>query len=251
MNADKWFVRVSGADDASERLLCFPHAGGGAATFNPWRASFPDDIEVIAVRLPGRETRLAEQPVQRLSTLVETMLPLVEASLGNKPLSLFGHCSGALVALRVAQAMDELASPARKLFVSGQGAPHLASNEVPVSGLPSDQFRAYIRQLGGMDEEILANDEFMEMIEPAIRADFALGETAGPPGLPLSCQIIAFGTSHDPLVPVEALRAWAQLTTAAFECTIFQGDGHFFGSEAWQSIANSIVRRRLSESRGA
>ena len=40
------------------RLFCFPHAGSGAAQFRPWADLMPPDVELCAVRLPGRETRL-------------------------------------------------------------------------------------------------------------------------------------------------------------------------------------------------
>jgi surfactin synthase thioesterase subunit len=48
------------APTARHRLFCVPHSGGGAATYKHWARRLAPDVEVVAVRLPGRETRFRE-----------------------------------------------------------------------------------------------------------------------------------------------------------------------------------------------
>ena len=120
--AARWFVRISGGPDSEIRLLCFPHAGAGAATFNAWRAFLPPEIEVVAARLPGRESRIKEPAFTEFSTLVATLVPLVGTAFDDeKPLLLFGHCVGALIGYGLAVALEAHGRSVGALCVSGNG----------------------------------------------------------------------------------------------------------------------------------
>lgn len=55
---------ISGSPEV--RLVCFPHAGGTASSYAPWRGRLDDRIELVSVRYPGREDRLAEPMSQCL-----------------------------------------------------------------------------------------------------------------------------------------------------------------------------------------
>ncbi|WP_040695608.1 thioesterase domain-containing protein [Nocardia vinacea] len=41
--------------EAPVPLVCIPHAGAGASSFNRWLGLFPPDIAAVRVQLPGRE----------------------------------------------------------------------------------------------------------------------------------------------------------------------------------------------------
>ena len=64
MSADRdpWFHR-EGRGVPRARLLCLPPAGAGAQFFRGWSDALPDGVEVLALRLPGRESRLREAPI--------------------------------------------------------------------------------------------------------------------------------------------------------------------------------------------
>src|SRR5262249_17872079 len=65
-----WVVRFQPRPQASLRLFCFPYAGGGASLYRAWPENLPEHIELCAIQLPGRESRLSETPITRLSLLV-------------------------------------------------------------------------------------------------------------------------------------------------------------------------------------
>jgi len=56
------------------RLFCLPYAGGGASTYRPWAASLPPDVQLCAVQLPGRESRLGGRPSTRVTDLVPRLV---------------------------------------------------------------------------------------------------------------------------------------------------------------------------------
>src|SRR5579872_7031205 len=82
--------------DATFRLFCFHYAGGGASIFRPWIGKLSDQVELIAVQLPGRENRL-DEPLVHAMELVTGPLADALPPLLDKPFALFGHSTGALI----------------------------------------------------------------------------------------------------------------------------------------------------------
>ncbi len=224
----RWAVRWQPAAEARLRLFCLPHAGGGAAVYRHWAHRLAPDVEVVAIRLPGRETRLAEPPLRRVTDIVTALVADVEPWL-DRPHAWFGHSLGALVAFETCQALRRarLPEPAR-LFVSSRLAPHLPARERPVHGAPLHDFIGRLRELNGTPPDILADHATLVSLLPMLRADFAAAETyAYRPASPLDCPISVYGSLGDPFVTIPGLHAWQQHTSAHFGIKIFSGD-HFF-----------------------
>jgi medium-chain acyl-[acyl-carrier-protein] hydrolase len=213
---------------AAVRLFCLPHAGGGSAIFRRWPAALPANIEVCLVRLPGREARLREPPFTRLEPLVATLADILRPLL-DRPFAFFGHSMGALVAFELARHVRARCQIApRHLFVSARRAPQCASTDPFLHVLPEAEFRRAIRELGGTPEQVLADEELLSLLLPAVRADFTVAETyAYGEEPPLDCPITAFGGRDDPRVGDTQLDAWRQQTRRDFRRYMFPG-GHFF-----------------------
>ena len=47
MSFEKWFVNPKPRPNAQLRIICFPYAGGNAATYNQWPEHLYDNVEVI------------------------------------------------------------------------------------------------------------------------------------------------------------------------------------------------------------
>src|SRR5215471_10678871 len=58
---------------SSPSLLLFPVCREGASAFASWPDLMPPEVEICAVQLPGRETRLREKPFVRLPALVQAL----------------------------------------------------------------------------------------------------------------------------------------------------------------------------------
>jgi len=225
---DPWVLFPRRLPDARLRLFCFPYAGGGASIYSRWPELLPAGVELAAVQLPGREGRLAEKPYADLGALVEKLGEVLEPYM-EMPFALFGHSNGGLMAFELTRLLRRQGKrlPVH-LFFSGRPAPQVELTDPPIHALPNDEFMAALRRFGGTPEEVLEHAEIMALIEPLLRADFALGETyVYTPEPPLEVPISAYGGATDDEVPLWQVEAWREQAGGAFEFLTFPG-GHFF-----------------------
>jgi medium-chain acyl-[acyl-carrier-protein] hydrolase len=221
--AAAWFPGAEST--AGPRLFCFPHAGGGAAAFAGWQSA---RIPACPVRLPGRESRMAEAPFTHMGPLVEALAGGIEGYLAES-YAFFGHSMGAAVAFELARALGRrgLRGPAA-LFVSGARAPRCRRDWVPPPAPSDEELIEELRHLEGTPADLLEDPLAMRAMLPALRADAALyRDYVYAEGTPLACPIHAYGGEGDSRIAGEHLEAWAHETTGPFTLRWFSG-GHFF-----------------------
>ena len=239
---DRWTVVTRPNADPRVRLFCFPYAGGSAAIYRTWGEVLPPDIEVQAVQLPGREWRLKEEPYTRVLPLVEE-LAVVLKNLFETPFAFFGHSLGAILSFELARELRRRGLPAPEyVFLSGHHAPQLPRLERDIHDAPDEHFYQGLRRLEGTPEELLENEELMELLLPAMRADFAMAETYElAPEPPLDCPLSVFGGLGDPHTDRPKLEPWAEHTTGDFKLRMVPG-GHFFVNEARDLILRAVFQ---------
>lgn len=242
--SNSWLTCLRPKPQAKLRLFCFHYAGGGALSFRSWSDSLPPTVEVCAIELPGRGTRLMEPPFTQLEPLIQELTPVLLPYL-NKPFAFFGHSMGALVSFELARILRKKydLSPVH-LFVSGRRAPQVPDPDPPIHTLPEHEFLDELRRYNGTPESVLENAELMQLFLPTLRADFAVLETyVYTPEPLLDCPITAFGGLEDWKASCDDLEAWREQTNAEFSLQMFPGD-HFFIHSA-QPLLLQLLSRRL------
>lgn len=238
-----WFVNPEPRWEATWRLIGFPHGGGGPQAFREWPKHLGEVVEMLAVHLPGRGSRLADPVIDDIDDLVESIVEAMRQCF-DKPFAFIGHSVGALVAYEVARRLAELGLPTpMRLFASAHHAPQHAAHAgaEPMYLLGDDELVDVVRTLGLVPEEALADTELLSLILPPLRADFALSETYVPPtdATPLPCPITALGGTADPLLGEDDLREWSTCTRGGLTVRTFDGD-HFYTTTRLPELAASI-----------
>src|SRR5262249_12110724 len=175
-----------------------PYAGGNSLIYRDWADYLPSTVEVIALELPGRASRLKDPPFASVRALVEA-LPDVVLPLLDVPFCFFGHSMGALIAFELARRLGSgfNCSPS-KLFVSGRRSPRIPKKDPVTYNLPRAEFIEELKRLEGVPKEVLAHDELLELVIPLLRSDFRMTETYEyVEALPLRCPMTAFGGVQD------------------------------------------------------
>ncbi|OPC80287.1 thioesterase [Embleya scabrispora] len=236
--SDTWIRRFHPAADQVPRLVALPHAGGSASFWFPLSAALKERVEVLGVQYPGRQDRRAEPLVDDIDTLAERITEALDPWLDERlPLVLFGHSMGAVLGFEVAR---RLRVPPAALIVSGRRAPD-RQREERLHRLDDAGLAAELRSMSGTDASLLANDEVLQMVLPALRADYRAIETYRcTPGAPLECPITVLIGDQDPKVTLDEATAWRDHTNGTFALHTFTG-GHFYLTEHQAAVTARIT----------
>ncbi|GHI04288.1 hypothetical protein AQI88_25985 [Streptomyces cellostaticus] len=232
-----WLRRFGPPAEGVMRLVCFPHAGGGASSFHSLARALGPGVEVLAVQYPGRQDRRHEPPLSRLSELADRAAEALD-TLDETPYAVFGHSLGALVAYETARRLDRRGNTPHRLFVSARCAP--TAGPGPTDGLKDDAaLLAEVRRLGGGDA--LDDPGIQAMALPALRADYqALRSYTWQDGPGLRCPVTAMAGTHDPLCAPEQAIGWLRLAVVPGRSRVFTG-GHFYLQDRVTEVAGAVL----------
>lgn len=239
---EKWVSVSHPAPQSPVRLACLPYAGGSASLFFPVSRALHPSVEVLAVQYPGRQTRLHEPRIDNVPEFTDQIFAALR-HLDDKPLALFGHSMGAVLAYEVALRLQDAGLPAPvRLFASGRRAPSRYRDEQVHTGSDAAVV-AELRELSGTNEMLLGDPEVLAMILPAIRSDYtAIERYRHEPGRRIGCPVTVLTGDSDPRVSLEEANAWAEHTTQACETVVFRG-GHFFLLDRAAEVIDLVARR--------
>ncbi|MGE2690381.1 thioesterase II family protein [Mycolicibacterium pulveris] len=233
-----WIKRSPGrrADGAT---VVFPHAGGAAAAYRAFASALAaHGNDAYVVQYPQRADRLSHPAPTTVEQLADDLFAAGDwTRLG--PLRLFGHCMGAIIAFEFARVAEAHGVDVGQLWVSASQAPHtvVTSPRLPTADA---EVIANMVDLGGTDPRLLDDDEFIELLVRAVRADYeAFNRYACGPDRKIRADIHLLGGRDDHRVSQDMLRRWEIHTDQAVTLTLFDG-GHFYLDEHIDTVAELV-----------
>ena len=229
-------------EEPSLRLFCIPQAGMGARAFHGWQEAVGEQIEVMPVELPGRNSRQREPRYTCMKDLVRDLVDALLPEFRRNPFCLLGHSLGAWIAYEVVHELWRRHEPLPlKLYVSANRAPHLCHRShdvhpVHLHQLNYEQFWEAFEVRYGSNKD-LRSEGIRKYVYPMLKDDFTLLETyewrgftttanavsggAGSRGLPVPIE--AFGAKGDTRYTKEQISGWREHTTVDFREKWFEG----------------------------
>jgi surfactin synthase thioesterase subunit len=227
---DAWIRGRDRDTDPDVRLLCLPPAGGCAGAYRCWQRMGDDRVEVLAAQLPGRGDRLGEPACASVEEVADGLLVALDPWL-DRPLALFGHSMGALVAYELAARLEHVRGlPVALLAVAGAAPPSFDVRTRARAFLDgAGDLGERLRLAGGVPDRVFEHPGLFELMLPVIRADLeALSRYRHDLGRPLlTCPVQALAGHDDVVAPPGVMAAWSAVTTGRLSCRTFFG-GHFF-----------------------
>ncbi|MEU8775860.1 alpha/beta fold hydrolase [Streptomyces sp. NPDC048606] len=242
--ASPWLRRFhppTGPEAGRPVLVVCPHAGGNASFYFPLSRALAAHAEVLTVQYPGRQERLGEPVPEDLDAFVAG----VEAALSpwlrtGRPLVLFGHSMGAVIAYELARRLERSGTAARGLIVSGRRSPVIDRRE-GLHALDDEALIAHVAGLAGTDTELLARADMRELILPSLRGDYrAVENHRHEPGPALATPVSVLCGESDPRAGLAEAMRWRELTGAAFTFRGFPG-GHFYLVEQHEAVVRAVT----------
>lgn len=236
-----WIKRYPAAGTRS--TLVFPHAGGAAVAYRALGTALAAaGSDAYVMQYPQRGDRLAHPAPVTVGELAQDLFDAgdwggITQTAG--PLRLFGHCMGAVVAFEFARIAERNGVDVGALWVSASEAPSAvaASPSLPTA---EAEIIAEMVDLGGTDPQLLADDDFVELLLMAVRADYeAFNRYACGTDVKIAADVYTVGGDRDHRISEDMLRSWEIHTTGAFTVSMFEG-GHFYVNDHLADVAELI-----------
>ncbi|WP_276204473.1 thioesterase II family protein [Streptomyces prasinus] len=244
----RWFAGVPHQDSKECALYAFPHAGAGVTTVRRLCIELSEAFDAFAVRLPGRESRVGEPMETVMPELADKLADELLHHAQGRPVVLYGHCAGSTIAYEVARRLGP--DRVRALVVSSHPAPGSVRRE-PTWALPRPDFLRQVVRDGYLPQQLLANGELLDIVEPALRADYELIETyelklyEGGAAEPVAVPTVAVYGRDDHTVDPAQIDAWSALTTGPFRVVSLPGS-HDLPSSRPADLA-AAIRETLAD----
>lgn len=227
-------------------VFCLPFAGGNKYSYRLYKENASSFLNIIAIDYPGRGARIAEPLLEDIDTLVNDVYNQVSKEIGDTDYAIYGHSMGGLIAYLLTRVLIEKnhKAPSHLFITSTTGPSAISRTDRKRHLLPKLEFINEIKDLGGMPDEILQNDEWLYYFEPILRADFKASENyiyQNYPPLKIPITVIT-GSEED--MEMADVYTWQKETDCVIDFKQMPGN-HFFIFMYPRAIIDIISKKLL------
>lgn len=224
------------------KLFCFPYAGGSAFIYNTWKKLLDASIELKAIELAGRGTRINDPFYPSFDVMIDDVFGAIKYDLSQGHYALFGHSLGTLICYQLIERIKEEGLPKPKhVFFSGRGAPHVPNeNEKMYHLMDAEELKREVVSMGGKAREFFEYPELMELFLPVLKQDFKMSNAfkAKSEICRYDGDITVFLGKEDESTAKQN-DGWKDYTSQLCQLNYFKG-GHFFIHDEMEKIVSLI-----------
>jgi surfactin synthase thioesterase subunit len=231
---------------ATVNLFCLPFAGGNKYSYQKYIEKAPAFLNILPLEYPGRGARMKEALTSDVDFLVSDLYKQILRKIDETDYAIYGHSMGGLISYLVARKLIENNHKAPlHLFITGTSGPSSISRSSKNRHLlPKEEFIQELKDLDGIPDEILQNDELLNFIEPILRTDFRTCETyqhreIAPLNIPFT---VITGTEEN--IDIADIHLWQKETE--FEVDFRQIPGKHFFIFKYPRVIVDIITKKLS-----
>lgn len=226
------------------QLFLLHFAGGSRYSFDFLKQYMGMHIDFLPLEIPGRGKRFKEALLKNKTEAVQDYCKQIKAFRNKQPYIIYGHSMGATLGLNIVAELEKENDAPIHLILSGNSGPgieeYVDGEKLPERHSMDDAtFKAELRRLGGIPEEVLENKELYDLFSPIMRADFEILEkdAYSEKGLKINTPIYAMMGSEE--TTKDDIDNWKNFTTKKCTSEIVEGN-HFFINEHPKRIAEVI-----------
>ncbi|WP_156754862.1 non-ribosomal peptide synthetase/type I polyketide synthase [Actinokineospora pegani] len=230
---EPWLRVLRPVEDPVARVVVAAGNGGTSLAHAPLARHLPEGVELLGVRLPGREGREAEPPAALMAEVVAE----VGAALDRRsplPTVLLGHSQGSWLAWELAHRAQDGPEPVALVAACAQP-PHAPLTEgmlaiQDAAGRLDTADPAELAQAmrGVLPDAVVDDPAVFAQCLAALRADHVLSTDHrraldGPPRTPLRAPVVAVVAESDPLLPPASAEGWRARAAGDFTTRVVPG----------------------------
>ncbi|MET9384313.1 amino acid adenylation domain-containing protein [Streptomyces sp. NPDC002928] len=188
-------------------LVCFPYSGGNAVNYQPMAGALAGSgLSVYAVDLPGHDLAAQEEPFAPMAQVAEQVVAEITGR-GLTRVMLWGHSSGAALAVETARKLQERGVDVPRVFLGAQllgTATDRRAAITELTGQTNAEIAAKLSADGGYTELGELNAQHVEHIGAAYRNDcvaahrYFADAMESPPAVKLSAPVTVVVAGDDP-----------------------------------------------------
>lgn len=222
-----------------KQLFFLPFAGANINSYQPLMRACSDEFECTTIELPGRGSRFGGRLLESVNEMADFCVDRIAEKRNGDSWGIFGHSLGAVLATLVCSSTQFKNDLPDWMVLSGRAAPGINVSDTVRHKLSKSELFEDLKNLGGIEPEILNHQELIDLIEPILRADFKAIETFDFKAVPLlKVPILVLGGTED-CISKQQLDAWDSFTSNSSKTILLDG-GHFFIFQHANTIVDLI-----------
>ncbi|WP_298511882.1 alpha/beta fold hydrolase [uncultured Kordia sp.] len=226
------------------QIFMLHFAGGNSYSFVFLKEKISQTFEVHTLELPGRGKRFKEQLLTNSQEAIDDYVQQIRAKRNGKPFIIYGHSMGATLGLFVAKKLEKIIDMPEALVLTGSVGIGVKDEEEEKRGkrylMNEEDFKQELRELGGVPEEVLENEELFSFFSPQMRADFKVIEEGLPTeNFAIQAPIYAIMGTEEKCS--DRLDNWKRFTASYCNCELWEGN-HFFINDHSEALVRILEK---------